>query len=67
VIQDINHLKDQQLDSLQHTIQQTIDDLKQEFPEFMTPQLQEQFSEALTSEDASKYEELTHTLQSQLE
>lgn len=33
----------------------------------MTPELQQDFAEALSSEDGHKYEELTHKLQSQLE
>ena len=65
--QDLDHLKDQQLDSLQEAVQTTINDLANDFPEFMTPELQKNFAEALTSEDGNKYEELSHAIQSQLE
>ncbi len=66
-ITELNAMKDQHLDSLQHTVQTTIDDLAKDFPEFMTPEMQKDFAEALASQDGSKYEELSHTLQSQLE
>ncbi len=66
-INSLTTLKDNQIDSLHHTVQSTIDDLAREFPEFMTTELQKDFAEALSSEDGRKYEELTHKLQSQLE